>query len=701
MYLIQVADAWKRRGQTRAASGKLKDALNDFIQAASLTSTDPDIYFQIGVVHYRMNNFQLGKRYIGKSISEGERTPDAYNSLGMCYAQLGDVESSLSAYAESLKLEPRFLDALYNSGIITKEYGDAKKSEFYFRQCIQMNSTYKQAYYSLGVLKYSMGHYDTATRILSQHVALTDRRDVSSLLYLALCLHCMGEYSRAMKEFDNIIALDPSNGIVRTQREVLLYLWRHLNTPFKDINIDDNIECHMKDSWVKKIGWEELAKDIRLEPSKSLSSSEMMTLGEMKDGEVIKESFSLIALRGAAARLGQRIQLRSPGFLANSRQHLMFGMSVLHIAASLRSATFIGNNRLTWRYLSNAAVRWRQISEPNDAVWWIDGFPKTSFDEGFGLETPILQGQLRVIRYFGYFQKTFDIVKTLLLKESNGSQFPENCCFRAGGAPLTTSPMTQVIASASSVEDLWHSVGEDFYVTTKYFSVQDPSLCVEGTRITLLASYPDGFKFTIRTPGTPPRWAIFNEELSTTCRTILVILEDIHQSGPSEANKIKLVKQALIFFYIWVVFAPLSRGSAACGYACLHGILLAGGFLVTSNLPENIQLDWEAILAPSMDIFVENALSMWLDHSTVPVESEVATTDSDGSILCQFSASQPVAVEDLVIDISRRGGDSKERTWGTVLELLSFFENRPLRVMMYLLLTQGEPLQQKSAASTS
>lgn len=39
-----------------------------------------------------------------------------------------------------------------------------------------------------------------------------------------------------------------------------------------------------------------------------------------------------------------------------------------------------------WRDLFDIAVRWRQVSEPNDPVWWIDRLPAKAFTEGFGLQ---------------------------------------------------------------------------------------------------------------------------------------------------------------------------------------------------------------------------------------------------------------------------------------------------------------------------
>ena len=45
----------------------------------------------------------------------------------------------------------------------------------------------------------------------------------------------------------------------------------------------------------------------------------------------------------------------------------------------------------TWREMMNVLVKWRQISEPNDSVWWIDMLTEASLKEGFGLQTPIVR----------------------------------------------------------------------------------------------------------------------------------------------------------------------------------------------------------------------------------------------------------------------------------------------------------------------
>lgn len=132
----------------------------------------------------------------------------------------------------------------------------------------------------------------------------------------------------------------------------------------------------------------------------------------------------------AARPIGPGIQLRCPGFLSNARQHRMFGLASLEvaqlvlshwdsvkaggagamvpdagssawqprsIAARLPAGGGVARHPAGYRDVFDVAVRWRQLSEPNDPVWWIDRLTPEAYREGFGLQTPMVNGQLKVL----------------------------------------------------------------------------------------------------------------------------------------------------------------------------------------------------------------------------------------------------------------------------------------------------------------
>lgn len=50
-------------------------------------------------------------------------------------------------------------------------------------------------------------------------------------------------------------------------------------------------------------------------------------------------------------------------------------------------------------------------------------------------------------------------------------------------------------------------------VVTPCHSTAAPGRVMEGTRLTIQYKPPNGYEYTIRTPGTPTRWVHFEEEL--------------------------------------------------------------------------------------------------------------------------------------------------------------------------------------------
>jgi hypothetical protein len=71
------------------------------------------------------------------------------------------------------------------------------------------------------------------------------------------------------------------------------------------------------------------------------------------------------------------------------------------------------------------------------------------------------------------------------------------------------------------------------------------------------------------------------------------------------------VDLTLEFYFYWAQWGPLSRGTAATGYATILAVLLANGEVLTSRMPRLKQMDWEAILRSDPMAFRE-VVRPWL-----------------------------------------------------------------------------------------
>lgn len=130
-----------------------------------------------------------------------------------------------------------------------------------------------------------------------------------------------------------------------------------------------------------------------------------------------------------------------------------------------------------WRDFFDVVVRWRQVSEPNDAVWWIDRLPTKAFNEGFGLQTPIVNGQLKTIRYYPYFPKAFDQLKKQL----------KHGFYNITGVKETLNhDKLKLLSTVTTLEDVYALTGKDFFLVLPCYSVSRPGVTFEGTRLTLV-----------------------------------------------------------------------------------------------------------------------------------------------------------------------------------------------------------------------
>jgi len=66
---------------------------------------------------------------------------------------------------------------------------------------------------------------------------------------------------------------------------------------------------------------------------------------------------------------------------------------------------------------------------------------------------------------------------------------------------------------------------------------------------------------------------------------------------------------------------PLSRGTAACGYIVLVAMFLAVGIKLTAMVPTKFLVDWQGILRPSPELFIEQ-LKPWMYPGRKPLDTE-------------------------------------------------------------------------------
>eukprot|EP00210_Caulerpa_lentillifera_P002409 g2310.t1 len=624
-------ESWKRRSQARSALGQNEQALKDLDRAIELSGDSlfkAECIFEQGMIYHKLKNYKKAVGVLQKSLGLNPKSAQAMNMLGLCLVSLGDIKEGLEAYEKTIKLDRVHKDVYFNKCQTLKEVGRVKEAEDVYKEGRQIEKELGRVRY-LGInrvmasMYQGMGQHEKAIPYLDEVVdSKEDRQKLECLFLRAACYHALGWHDDASEDYTQCMQfekyLEKDDPIERRQfvilafyqKEMCLFLHHNLDTPINEFCIDKELSPLFKELWCKKMS-----------PTSELISQytfQRPTQGYLPPRVDAPDQMELTRLIKAAEDLGYLLQNSHQGFLPNRRQQLSAGCAAIELAQSIlddlesrrcsshlmvescgSSGTKTGskNHPFHWRDAMDILVKWRQLSEPNDQVVWVDLLTQEEFESGFGSHTPIFSGQTKCVRYYMNFDRAFNKQKEVLLSTRKA--------YNSKNEEIKISASDQEILKASTTGEMYSIIGQDSWVIVPIRSLAQPSEIMEGTRLTLV-KMPDqfnGFEFSIRTPVTPPRWKQFEKDLYLAWENFMTAME--------QGDKIKIAKCILTFVYYWYNFMPLARGTAACGYTTILAMFWAADMPVLVSIPQDYQVDWEAILEPHPDVFYE-ALCQWM-----------------------------------------------------------------------------------------
>jgi hypothetical protein len=277
---------------------------------------------------------------------------------------------------------------------------------------------------------------------------------------------------------------------------------------------------------------------------------------------------------------GRIIRYNVDGYVDNFVQYISAAISIFLVKQLMDYEHY-------WRDIMKHVVALRQISEPFDAVFWIDGLTKVQFEEGFGAATPMISNSINVYRYYNMSKKAFDVFKKYVVKDIRYN-------------------LTEV--AEESIEEFAKKYGKSCSIVTNIM-LPDIEQTVQGTSI-VLEFKKDVYSFYISTPCKAGRWELFEKQLQCIYEKIL------NYNGDFD-NYFDLV---IRFGYYLYNFMPLSRGTACTTLIMMLGFFAKFGRRFTGKWPKDFQIDWEAILTDDVEEFVKSV--EWLKDELIESEDK-------------------------------------------------------------------------------
>lgn len=192
-------EAWKRRGQSRAALGQDAEAILDLTRAAELAPNDSDVLHQRGLVYFKLvghhvpmdhtdgtthgsplqRNFLRARDDFKRATTLDPTGKLSWNHFGLCLNALGRPLEAIAAHKRALELDSSFREAIANIGQAHKDYGNSRmysshlirastticsssgavKAEKYFAKSLKIDSNYVHAFHLRGLARFGAGDH--------------------------------------------------------------------------------------------------------------------------------------------------------------------------------------------------------------------------------------------------------------------------------------------------------------------------------------------------------------------------------------------------------------------------------------------------------------------------------------------------------------------------------------------------------------
>jgi tetratricopeptide (TPR) repeat protein len=324
-------DAWKRRGQARAARGYVEDALKDMTEATRLAPDDAEGFHQRGALFYNLKAFSRAIQDFTRA-SECDPTDIASLSfLGLCLNSNGRCLEAAKVFEKVTKIDSNHREAWCNMAQAYRDWGDIDNAEKCFKVAIEEitgGKPYDNAYYLRSLLRYCSGNLKGALKDATRGCERLPK-DKNMIHMKALSLHALGQFHDAVQAYNLLVQLAPTFYGYH-QREIAIHVHSLLDTPLSRINFDNEFDRPFKEAWSKRLDPAILKKKTNYKDKQFNSEiTDVNTHPSLSDDEM--------AILRYSAPFGARLQLKTPGFLPNKRQHRMCGLAVLEMAQVSKS----------------------------------------------------------------------------------------------------------------------------------------------------------------------------------------------------------------------------------------------------------------------------------------------------------------------------------------------------------------------------
>ena len=165
--------------------------------ALKANSRNPHFLNNIGLSHFRINNFKEAENYFKRGLEEAPKYISILNNLGNLKSYLNFNKSAIDYFNKILEINDKLVEPYYNLAINYEALGEFEKSSECLKKILDLNPKFTDADRKLSIMtKYSTNHpHYTSIKDKLENIKLNELQ--KSHLYFAL-----GKYFEDINDFE-------------------------------------------------------------------------------------------------------------------------------------------------------------------------------------------------------------------------------------------------------------------------------------------------------------------------------------------------------------------------------------------------------------------------------------------------------------------------------------------------------------------
>jgi len=191
-----------------------------------------EIYFNLGVMYMKKNNFKKAKEYLTQSVEINPLTADAWRSLGDAAGYEKNFEKAVHYYRKAAELNPADPSILNNYGYYIELTGNIKKAMKQYVKALKLDPSFKPA--RANIIRASSGFNkikpvekinrffnETQKKVSAEkwkealeaveEILEADPANLKANLFKGNISFKLGRYQEAVESYRYILAIDPGN----------------------------------------------------------------------------------------------------------------------------------------------------------------------------------------------------------------------------------------------------------------------------------------------------------------------------------------------------------------------------------------------------------------------------------------------------------------------------------------------------------